>query len=186
MPVVKIHAPEKLPVRDLTQQKFDVWKTQLRAWLSSDDSLAHFLTNGRYNQWEAEEANPLRIPHLVQPGPDPELPADATAVQQQDLLDKRRRQLDIFLSQVANCVSDNHYTTVVRHATSLEWIFNKIREDYDIVQKGIHFMNLRRIKYDAASMTPSGFYHQYRTHVINHTARAGDRIHWKNHLLDND
>jgi len=95
-----------------------------------------------------------------EPGPDVDLPAGATEAQRRQLLDKRRRQLDIFLSQVATCVSINHYNTVVRHATSLEWVFNKVREDYGIVQKGINFMNLRRITYDASTMTPSGFYHQ--------------------------
>ena len=176
MPVVKIHAPEQLPLRELTEQKFSVWKTQLRAWLASDDSLAHFLPTGDYSEWESEELNPLRIPHLVQPGPDPDLPADPTDAQTRQLLDKRRRQLDIFLSQVASCVSLNHYNTVVRHATSLQWVFNKIREDYGIVQKGINFVNLRRLKYDSSTMTPSGYYHQYRSHVMNHTARTGDRI----------
>ena len=113
MPVVKIHKPEQLPLRDLTQQKFDVWKNQLRVWLASDDSLAHFLPNGQYSRWEAEEANPLRIVQLVQPGPDLELQPEATVAQRQILLDKRRRQLDIFISQVASCVSINHYNTVV-------------------------------------------------------------------------
>merc|ERR1712237_70142 len=27
-------------------------------------------------------------------------------------------------------------------------------------------------------MTPAGFYHRYRTAIINNCARAGERIHW--------
>ena len=41
-------------------------------------------------------------------------------------------------------------------------------------------MNLSRIKYDPTSMTPSGFYHQYRSHIINHMSQAGDTILWNN------
>ena len=81
MPVVKIHTPEQLPARDLTEQKFSIWKTQLHAWLSSDDTLAHFLPTGDYSEWQAEKTNPLRITQLVAPGPDLDLPAEATQAQ---------------------------------------------------------------------------------------------------------
>ena len=167
MPIAKIHPPEKLPVRGLTEQQFQVWQTQLRAWLYCDEALSHFLTDGRYAEWEAEEVNPHRIAELLG-NPDPELPQNPTAAQETDLLTKRRRQLVIFLSQVANCVSVNHYTTVLRHATSLQWIFDKIRLDYDLSHRGIHFMNLSRIKYDPDTMTPAGFYQLYRAHIIDH------------------
>ena len=173
-------------MRDLTEQQFSIWKNQLRAWLASDDSLAPFLPTGQYNTWESEETNPHRITELVQPGPDLDLRENPTEAQRTQLLDKRRRQLDIFLSQVASCVSLNHYNTVVRHATSLQWVHNKIREDYGIVQRGINFMNLRHLKYNQETMTPSGYYHQYRSHFINHTARAGQRIEWSGQDLVND
>ena len=178
MPTVKIKPPEPLPARGLSEQRFEMWKMELRAWLSSDPMFTRFLPTGRYSNWESEEENPDRIPALAQP--DPELQEDATPEQIQDLLQQRRNQLLIFISQVAKCVSVNHYTTVVRHCTSLQWVFDKVREDYDITQRGIHFMNLRKIKYDPATMTPTGFYQAYRAHLINHTARAGDRIAWAN------
>ena len=67
----------------------------------------------------------------------------------------------IFLSHVSNCVSINYYTTVLRHVTSLQWIFDKVTQDYDIVNCGIHFMNLSRIEYDPENMTLAGFYQLY-------------------------
>ena len=115
MPVVKIHAPEQLPLRGLMEEKFSIWKNQLRVWLASDDALAPFLPTGQYSEWLAEEVNPLRIVALVNPGPDIDLAENATPPQIAQLLNKRQRQLDIFLSQVASCVSTNHYNTVVRH-----------------------------------------------------------------------
>ena len=119
MPVVKIVPPTQLPDRGLTEHKFSVWRTQLKAWLNSDDSMALFMPRGRYNTWQPEEINPDRIVQLVNPG-DTEIPQDATEDQLADLLDKRRRQLDIFISQIANTVSVNMYTVVTRHATSLD------------------------------------------------------------------
>ena len=93
MPIAKIHQPEKLPVRGLTEQQFQVWQTQLRAWLYSDKALGHFLPDGRYNEWQAEENNAHPIPVLADP--DPELPQNPTQVQRDELLTKRRRQLYI-------------------------------------------------------------------------------------------
>ena len=178
MPVVKIHAPEQLPLRELNEQKFSIWRNQLRVWLASDDTLAPFLATGQYSQWQSEEVNRHRILRLVDPGPDLDLQENATAQQRAALLDKRRRQLDIFISQVASCVHPNHYNTVVRHATSLQWVFDRIKQDYGISQRGINFMNLRLVQYNAETMTPSGFYHQIRSHFISHTARTGDVVEW--------
>ena len=180
MPVVKVRQPEQLPLRDLTEQKFSVWKNQLRAWLGSNDSLAPFLPTGQYHTWQAEEVNPNRIDQLIQPGPDRDLQQDATQAQRDQLLDKRRRQLDIFLSQVASCVSLNHYNTVVRHATSLQWVFNKIREDYGIVQRGINFMNLRHLRYDPETMTPEWILPpiQISLHQPYSTSGSDHRMEW--------
>ena len=51
-------------------------------------------------------------------------------------------------------------------------------QDYDIQTKGVHFLNIIDIKYDATSMTPVGFYHRYRTAIINNCARRDEIIHW--------
>ena len=88
MPVAKIHPPEKLLVRGLTDQQFQVWKTQLRAWLYSDDALGHFLPDGIYANWQAEETNAQRILNLADL--DPEHPLNPTQLQRDDLLIKRR------------------------------------------------------------------------------------------------
>ena len=106
MPAAKIHPLEKLPVRGLTEQQFQVWQTQVRAWLYCDDTLGHFLPDRRYNNWQAEESNAHRIQVLADP--DLELPQNPTQVQRDELLTKRQRQLVVFLSQVANSVSTNH------------------------------------------------------------------------------
>ena len=86
MPVAKIDPPEKLPVRGLTEQQFQVWQTQLQAWLYCDEALGHFLPDGCYNNWQAEEINAHRIQALADP--DPELPQNPNQVQRDELLTK--------------------------------------------------------------------------------------------------
>ena len=81
MPVAKIHPPAQLPVQGLTEQQFQVWQTQLRAWLYCDEALGHFLPDSRYNQWQAEETNAHQIPALADP--DPELLQDPTQAERQ-------------------------------------------------------------------------------------------------------
>ena len=132
MPTVKIHAPTPLPDRGLTELRYNIWQNQLKSWLDSDDVLAQFMPRGRYSTWEAEERNPLRLDEVA--NGDPDLPADATDAQRQDLLEKRRRQLGVFLSQVASTVATSMYTTVIRHATSLQWVLDKVRQEHDLSQ----------------------------------------------------
>ena len=103
-----------------------------------------------------------------------------------ELLAKRRRQLRTFIGQVAKSASKNMYAVIVRHSTSLDWIYNKIREDYDIQTKGIHFLNIVDLTYDPETKTPAGFYNEYRTVIINNVRRRGETIHWNNQDLTAD
>ena len=94
--------------------------------------------------------------------------------------DKRRRQCKVFLSQVAKCVSQNHYLEIIRHATSLTWVFNLIKQDYDLRVTGIDFLNLAGIKYESETMTPAAFYQKVKSHITANTTRAGQVIQHNN------
>lgn len=98
------------------------------------------------------------------------------------ILKKRQRQLRTVLSMVGKCVSQGHYDNVVRHSTSMEWIYTMLRCDYDIQKKGIHFFNLLDLSYDPATMTPIAFYNQYRTMITNNLSRKNDVIKYKGDL----
>ena len=50
------------------------------------------------------------------------------------------------------------YAAIVRHSTSLEWIYNEITEDYNIQTKGIHFLNIVDLEYNPEMKTPAGIY----------------------------
>ena len=179
MPTAKVHAPSPWPPKQLTQQQFNIWSSELEAWLASDKIQANFLPDRLYSTWQSQEQNPHRIPQLAEAG-DQDLPNNATPAQQLALLTKRRRQLQVFLSQVAKCVSENHYMEIIRHAVSLNWVLNTIKRDYDIKVTGINFLNIHDIKYESESMTPVGFYQKIRSHILANTARAGEVIHYNN------
>ena len=143
--------------------------------------MARFMSDGRYHTWISEEQNPHSIVNL-DPN-DPDRPQSAVHNRNDllaDLLNKRRRQLKTFLGQVAKCASRNMYASIVRHVTSLKWIYNKIKQDYGRQQKGIHFLNIINLKYDPETITPSRFYNKYWTLILNNIARANETIHWNN------
>ena len=151
MQTAKVHPPNLLPPKSLTQTQFDIWAAELEAWLAADNNQALFLPGAVYGEWQLEEDNPHRI------AVDPNLPAEPTQAQRDSLRDKRRRQCKVFLSQVAKCISQNHYLEITRHATSLTWIFNLIKRDYDLKVNGINILNLVEIKYEPETITPAAF-----------------------------
>ena len=69
-------------------------------------------------------------------------------------LDQIRTNLQTVLSIVGKCVSEGHYGSVIRHSTSLSWIYDMLKSDYDIQSKGVHFFNILDAKYDANKYTP--------------------------------
>ena len=184
MPTLKIYPPTQLPDRDVTETQFNIWQEELEVYLMQEKEYAIFLKDGAYDTWESLETNKDRIAALKA---EDILQADATANRSEreaeaansDFLKNIRKNLRTTLSIIGKCVSQGHYNSVIRHSTSLEWIFNMLRSDYDIQQKGIHFFNILEVKYVANNSTPVAFYNQYRTVISNNLAKAGDVIKYK-------
>ena len=104
-----------------------------------------------------------------------------------ELLAKRRRELRTFIGLIAKVAAKNMYAGIVRHSISLQWVYDRIREQYDIQNRGIHFLNIIDLKYDPETKTPAGFYNEYRTVILNNVGRAGEVIQWNNNnALDAD
>ena len=59
-------------------------------------------------------------------------------------------------------------------------VYTKIHQDYDIQQKGIHFLNIIDLKYDPQNKIPASFYNNYCMLIINNVGRANDIIQWNN------
>ena len=68
----------------------------------------------------------------------------------------------------------------MRHVTSLQWIFNIIKQDYDIKTLGINFISLSKITYDFKNKTSVGFYQRHRAHILQNAVLTGDVINWNN------
>ena len=175
----------QLPDRNVSETQFNIWTEELEVYLSQEKDFAIFLPGGTYEGWGSFETNNSRIPNLnpadrVIAGGN--INAEQAEAQNREKLIKRQRDLRTVLSIVGKCVSTGHYNSVVRHSTSLQWIYNTLRCDYDIQQKGIHFFNILDLKYDSQTMTPVSFYNQYRTHISNNLAKSGDTIKYKDNL----
>ena len=190
---IKIYPPSKLPDRNVSETQFNIWSEELEVYLSQERDFSMFLPGGRYETWSNHEINPLRINDIKQEdryiagnvyvGVDQEPLSEEDAERlNADVLDKVRKNLRTVLSIIGKCVSEGHYTSIVKHSTSIEWIYSTLRSDYDIQQKGIHFFNILDVKYESSKDTPVSFYNQYRTVVSNNLAKSGDIIAYKNNL----
>ena len=172
MAPIKIYPPAKLPEKGVTDMLFNVWIKELEVYLGQDDNLAVFMAGGHCSEWEAYDANPNRITE----------PAGEDKAQH---LPVRRRQLRTILSIVAKSCDIHHYNIVNKHSTCLLLIYTKLREDYNIQQKGIHFFNLLDLQFKQGDNVV-GFYNQYRHLIIANLKKRGDRIHWQEANLDQD
>lgn len=174
MSSIKIYPPQQLPNEGVTDVQFSIWREELEVYLECENKFRKFLPGGTYDNWKAAEENEKRI--ISHKAPD-------TA----DSLPDIRRDLRQFIVIVAKYIHQDYYNPIIRHSTSLEWIFKKIREDFDIQQQGIHFLNLLDLSYDATGQTtPIGFYNQYRSMVIGNLAKKDTKIQWKNETLKED
>ena len=190
MPTIKIYPPSQLPDRLVSETQFNIWAEELEVYLSQEKDFEVFLKDGKYENWESFETNPDRIPEVkpedrVQVGA--RIDAEAARRRTNEKLQKLRKDLRTVLSIVGKCVSEGHYNSVVRHSTSLKWIYDNLRSDYDIQKKGIHFFNILDIKFDSSKMTPVSFYNQYRALIVNNLGKNGDTIKYKgNEVLASD
>ena len=181
MPQIKVYPPISLPDRGVSETQFKIWIEELEVYLSQEDKFRVFLEGEAYSEWESQENNPDRLNVLK--GEDTGIPDAAgnnPAADREAKLKQRARDLRTVLSIIGRCVSQGHYDALVRHSTSMQSIYDMLRCDYDIQQKGIHFLNLIDMKYDTNKTTPIAFYNQYRTLVANNLVKANEVIKYKN------
>ena len=185
MPSIKIYPPTPLPDRNVNETQFNIWTEEIEVYLSQEKDFAIFLPGALYENWESLEANNRRITALKENDriiAGNNVTARQAEEQNIERLAKRQRDLRTVLSIIGKCVSQGHYNSVIRHSTSLQWIYGTLRCDYDIQKKRIHFFNILDLKYDAQTMTPVSFYNQYRTLISNNLAKSGDTIKYRDNL----
>ena len=174
MSSIKIYPPNTLPAEGITDVQFQIWCQELEVYLEIEPKFRKFLSGGKYDRWIAAEQNEKRV--IIPKTPDTT-----------DMLDDIRRELRQFICIVAKYVHQDHYNPIVRHSTSLKWIYAKIREDHNIMQAGIHFFNIMDLQYDITEQTSCiGFYNQYRSMIMGNLAKKDEKIEWKNETLTED
>ena len=171
---MKIRYPSVLPQIGVSDAQFSFWKDKLEVYLETEQKFHKFLPGGRYQTWEPAERNEHRIVTHVAPDTAESLP-------------EIRRHLRAFITTIAEYIHIDYYQPMARHSTSLKWIYDKIRQDYNLELQGIHFLNIIDVKYDpTGSEVPIGFYNRYRSLVIGNLKPSGTRINWLRQNLQED
>ena len=111
MATIKIYPPKTLPNEGVTDVTFSIWREELEVFLDLDERFQKFLPGGSYSTWEAEESFPGRITQLE--------PDDTN----QANLPKYQRELRQFLTIIAKLIHPDYYNPILRHSTSLDWIY---------------------------------------------------------------
>jgi len=167
---IKISKPERLPREAITDTDLNTWKNELLNYLAQDDDFDLFSENGNYSSWEAAENNRDRITTSVLPDTSSELK-------------KRRRQLNNFITIIAGCCYKDQYMVIIEQATSLEWIWNELKNVYQITHVGKDFLNIVDIKYDPETMNATSIYNAYRAKILENLKPKNTIVKWKNNML---
>ena len=166
---IKISKPERLPREGITDTDLNTWKNELLNYLNQDDDFELFMSSGRYAQWEAAEVIPKRL--TEHKAPDTEID-----------LQKRRKQLNNYLTIIAGVCYKDHYMTIIEQSTSLQWIWDELKNVYQITHVGKDFLNIVDIKFDPDTMTATSVYNAYRAKIMENLKPRHTIIHWKNNL----
>ena len=142
-------------------------KNELLNYLNQDESFELFTATGAYNNWTAAEVDEKRL--LAHKGED-------NAAQ----LPNRRRQLHNFLTITAGCCYKDHYMTIIQQATSFEWIWQEIKNIYQITHRGKDFLNIVDLKWDPTTMSATTVYNAYRSKILENLKPQGTVLMWKN------
>ena len=166
---IKISKPERLPREGITDTDLNTWKNELLNYLGQDDDFDEFMDTGRYPTWEAAENNRQRLVAHVAPD---------TATD----LRKRIKQLTNFITFIAGCCYKDQYMTIIEQATSIDWIWNELKNVYQITHVGKDFLNIVDIKYDPDTMSASSIYNAYRAKIMENLKPKNTVVKWKNHV----
>ena len=169
MSTLSAPAPDRLPDKGVTHLLFNIWKEKLEDFLARDSRMTVFMTNGAYASWDAYVDNPYRI---IEPMGDDN---------KEDLL-VRQKELSNFINKVANVCNIIHYKSIILKSTSLQWIYNKLREHYNIQEKEPHLFDLFDLQYQP-EISVLDFYEQFRKLVIVNLKKKGDIIKWQNNKI---
>ena len=152
----------------VSETQFKISIEELEVYLSKEEGFRKYLQREAYESWSSQENSNDRIEATKEE--DISETADVNTAN----MKRRQRDLRTVLGIIGKCVSMGHNDAVVRHATSKQWVYDILRLDYDIQQKGINFFNILDLQYDETIVTPIAFYNQY---II--MARVSNNFAWR-------
>ena len=173
----KVEVPSKLPESDLSRVQFKAWKEAMVVYLKQNEDFLPFLPGGNYDTWIAAEDNPNRIVTLA----DGDAPRDNAGIRVNNeaalnvLLEKRQKDLHTLLSIVGGKVDQYDYDDVLNLSTSLDSIWLMLEVVYDIGRKGVHFLELSKIKFERGDL-PAKFYKKIYHHIMDNLYKTNDQF----------
>ena len=176
---IKIESPNQLPESGVTRVQFKSWKEGMLVYLKQNDDFHCFLSDGIYKKWKAADDDPNRITalHATETPPvDDQAPNVVDA--RSKLLAKRQRDLNTMLSLIGRKVDQYDYDDVMNFSTDLESIWNMIELVYDIGRKGVHFLELNKIKFETGE-SPAKFYKKIYHHFMDNLYKTGTVLKYK-------
>ena len=144
----------------------------------------------KYSEWRPLQ-NGRRIPNISQEDPDlAEVTREQNAGERQrkqdKLLLKRNSQLYKFIQMITDFIHYTEVEDVIQKCTSVEWIWQYLRKNYDIETKGVHFLKIAEVK-PKEDEPHQAFYRRLRSSFENNLRKSGEIIkHDGNRELTND
>ena len=173
----KIETPNQLPESGLTRVQFKTWKDSIIVYIKQNESFSPFLPGGKYSEWKRFEENEDRIEGLDATDqaalPDPDTQGEGA-----QKLAKLRKDLLTMLSIIGRKVDQYDYDDVMNESTSLASIWNMIELVYDIGRKGVHFLELAKIKYETGE-SPAKYYKRIYHHFMDNLYKKNDILAYK-------
>ena len=177
----KIETPNQLPESGLTRVQFKTWKETMTVYLKQNDDFVFFLPGGKYQTWTSAEENEDRIQDLVAE----DISETDTPQDKETRLAKRRKDLHTMLSLIGRKVDQYDYDDVMNFSFSIVSIWNIIELVYDIGRKGVHFLDLIKIKYEAGE-SPAKFYKKIYHHFMDNLYKKEDTLKYKKATMPDD
>ena len=175
----KIEVPNQLPEADLTRVQFKSWKEGMMVYLKQNEDFLLFLPGGNYETWTAAEENGTRIAILHASE------NEGTADDKKKKLAKRERDLNTMLSIIGRKVDQYDYDDVMNLSTSVSNVWYMIELVYDIGRKGVHFLDLVKLKYESGE-SPTKFYKKVYHHFMDNLYKKHETLKYKKSKMPDD
>ena len=147
---LKLIQPKELPANGLTSAEFKPWTNHLNNFLQQDVENFRFLPGGDYYTWSpaSDSVSNTRIAALHGDDTDhlainaDDLTEPQMVVKRVRLLNTRNVQLGKLLQHVSSFVHYTESDDIQQLSKSMEWIFNYLRQHYNIEVKGSNLLKI--------------------------------------------